>query len=537
MLMLLDVLTQLQDLDNRITLIAVLGLVALAGWAILVSWVQRRRGYHPYRKLADHFKTRSRRRSRREQRELAQGRSVVLGHTGWFVLKQPLILPETARCLNVLTLAPTGAGKSVYYLVTFLAADLQHPDVCVVVFDGQHALTESVLALAAAHRREVVIFPDAGFNPLRGPGSAEANAAIFADVFAQVQEARAGSAAEYYTHQAQSFIRKVVSLYERAYGQPMILRELLALCQQETLRARLLADAANTPEAQEFRAFFGGWSAEKFEKSLAGLVNYLDRLCIERGKWLYNQRQAPTLMECVQQGKVVIIREGGAPQTLDHTRGLLYMMLLQEYVRRRKVSESSPLLALYLDEAHYYFNPNYSTFLATSRKNLVAQHLGFQSLEQLRPFTDTITTNCRTWIVHGGLAYQDALVVANNIGQRRFTEQSWSYQRGYTAPRRTYSQRWDLLIQPHEIQGLAQDQALVLTLDGTKREIDAPIFIRKPQALRLPIVPYEEPSVPTTPPPTIWEQREQAHASPTTRQGSSTPASGLPAPTGRTPDW
>jgi transposase InsO family protein len=121
MLMLLDVLTQLQDLDNRITLIAVLGLVALAGWAILVSWVQRRRGYHPYRRLADRFKTRSRRRSRREQRELAQGRSVVLGHTGWFVLKQPLILPETARCLNVLTLAPTGAGKSVYYLVTFLA--------------------------------------------------------------------------------------------------------------------------------------------------------------------------------------------------------------------------------------------------------------------------------------------------------------------------------------------------------------------------------------------------------------------------------
>lgn len=520
----------IQQLSNLVMWIGFGATLCIFVTGLLLQLWRRKRGYNPYRRLADRFKTRQRRHSRRELRELAQGRSVVLGHIGRFLLKQPLILAESARCLNVLNLAPTGAGKSAYYLSAFLDADLRHPDVCVVVFDGQHALTEPVLALAAHHGREVVVFPDVGFNPLRGPGSAEANATIFADVFAQVMQARTGSAAEYYTNRAQSFIRKVVPLYERAYGQPMIVRELLAVCQYETLRKRLLADAANTPEAKEFTSFFGRWSGEEFDKSLAGLMNYLDRLCIERGKWVYNQRLAPTLMECVQQGKVVLIREGGAEQTQDHTRGLLYMMLLQEYVKRRKVSASSPLLALYLDEAHYYFNPNYPTFLATSRKNFVAQHLGFQSLEQLRPFTNTITTNCRTWIVHGGLEYNDALVVANNIGQRRFTEQSWSYQRWSSSPRRTYSQRWDHLVQPHEIRGLAQDRAVVLTLDGTKREIDAPAFIEKPQALKLPLTLYEEPQVPLTPPPTIWEERDQQQAARAARNSQQqTPALGQPA--------
>src|SRR5579883_2489840 len=125
----LDLLTQLQDLDNRIALFVIIGLLALAAWAISLTWFRRQRGYNPYHKLAEHFKTRYRRRSRREQHVLAQGRSVVLGRTGAFWFKQPLYLPDEARCLNALTLAPTGAGKSTYLLSTFLDADLRHADV------------------------------------------------------------------------------------------------------------------------------------------------------------------------------------------------------------------------------------------------------------------------------------------------------------------------------------------------------------------------------------------------------------------------
>lgn len=485
--------------------------VCIFTFGLLLYLWKLKHGYNQYRQLADRFKTRPRRRSQRELRELAQGRSVALGRIVGLWPAQPLIVPESARPFNASIFAPTGAGKTTQILSTYLDADLHHPDVSLIIFDGQHALTESVLALAAVHHREVVIFPEVGFNPLRGPRSAEGNAAIFADVFEQIMQPRAGTPAVHYTMLAQSFIRKAVPLYERAYGQPMILRELLALCQHETLRKRLLADAIGTPEAREFSDFFGGWSSEKFEKSLAGLVNFLDQLCIERGKWLYNQRQAPTLMECVQQGKVALIREGGEPQTHDHTHGLLYMMLLQEYVKRRRVTPSSPLVSLYLDEAHFYLNPNFPNFLATTRKSLVAQHLGFQSLNQLKPYTSEIISNCRTWIIHGGLEAGDAEFVARNIGQRRFTEQTWTYQRT-TAPRRTYAQRMDTLVPPHEIRGMPENRALVLTVDGKRREIAAHAFVEKPPPLQLSTVPYEEPQVPLVAPPTIWEQRDQQQA-------------------------
>jgi hypothetical protein len=107
-----------------------------------------------------------------------------------------------------------------------------------------------------------------------------------------------------------------------------------------------------------------------------------------------------------------------------------------------------------------------------------------------------------------GLEYDDALVVARNIGQRRFTEQSWSYQHS-PSTRRTYSQRWDDLVPPHRIRGLAQDRALILTVEGTKREIAAHVLVEKPPAPPLQRIPYTEPQVPLTPPPTIWEQRDQ----------------------------
>ena len=40
----LDLLTQLQDLDNRIALFVIIGLLALAAWAISRTWFRRQRG-------------------------------------------------------------------------------------------------------------------------------------------------------------------------------------------------------------------------------------------------------------------------------------------------------------------------------------------------------------------------------------------------------------------------------------------------------------------------------------------------------------
>jgi hypothetical protein len=94
-------------------------------------------------------------------------------------------------------------------------------------------------------------------------------------------------------------------------------------------------------------------------------------------------------------------------------------------------------------------------------------------------------------------------------------------------------------MQPHEIRGLPQDRVLVLTVEGDKREVAAHALVKKPPVLQLQTVPYEEPLVPTTPPPTIWEERDQQQGGSGGQPGGPSPLPApLPPPARQpTPDW
>jgi hypothetical protein len=515
-----DLLTDLQAWNDRLMAFAliVVGVCFIAMLAHVL--IQRRRGGPGTRRLHDRFKIRQRRRSRKALQELARGASVVLGKSLQTWPRQDIILPERSRCLNVINLGPVGAGKTSYFLSTFIAADMARPDVALVLFDGQREMTEQILALAQRHHRKVVIYPDAGFNPLVGPGGPHAHAALFADLFAQVSETGTQGASGYYLQKAQSFIRKAIPLYERAYRQPMLLQELLELCLSDERRERLLAAAVGSPEAREYMLFCKNWSKADFDQNLSGLVNFLDRLCVGRNAFLYNQRQAPTLAECLERRKVVVIRAGGPAGTQEHTLGLLYMISLQAYAAQRAITHSLHLVSVYLDEAHLYFTANFPTFIATARKRRVALHLGFQAFEQLEPFRQTITTNARTWMVHSGLLHPDAQIVADNIGKRNFQTRNWSYAR-FREPHATISETWDYLVQPHQIRGMDANQVLILTVEG--RETAAHVLARKPKLLDLPAAPYHEPAVPMYAPPTIWAAPEEQKLPTTldTRQAAS----------------
>jgi len=510
-----DLLSELEVLNQRALLVFVIVIFVGAAFIALAERWRRKRGWRAARTLDDQFKTRQKRRSSREQRALARGNSVVLGKHLQVWPRQKFLLPESARCLNVLNLGPTGVGKTTYFVTTFIAQDMVRPEVALVLFDGQQDITEPVLALAEQYHRTVVVYPDVGFNPLAGSGGPQERATRFADLFAQVSETGTQGAAGYYLQKAQSFLRKVIPLYERAYGQPMILQELVELCLDEGARERVLAAAANTPEGRDFRLFFRNWSKADFDKNLAGFLNFVDRLTVGHNAALYNQRHAPTLAECLEQKQVVIIREGGPQKTEGHTLGLLYMVSLQEYTARRNVATSPHLVACYVDEAHLYFNSTFPTFIATSRKRHMALHLGFQSFAQLEPHRQVITTNARTWVIHAGLLHEDAQVVADTIGKRLFRTRSWSSSQGQP-PHQTISHSWEYLVPSHEIRGLSADQALVLTVAG--REVAAHALVQKPKLLTLPTRSYDAPQVSPYPPPTIWQEQEQTHPAPGPRQ-------------------
>lgn len=500
---------------NSVQLIIFLIFVVGVGLFLLLVfhfWVTRPQ---PDRELIDTFKVRNEPYSQHQLHEATRGQFIELGYDR--ATHQSAILAENERCMNVLNLGPTGTGKTSYFVSSFLWRDIARSDNAVVVFDATRGLTSSVLAMAREFHRPVRVFPDAGFNPLGGAGSARERAAAFADLLAQTPEV-SGGASDYYSQVEQLFVRVIVPLFEAAYREPMVLRELLELAASEDRRLRLLADAGICPEAAEYHLHFDDWSAPDWKRNLSGLITFLDRLTVGKRAFLYNQRTAVSLEEAIEGKELILIREGGERHSQDRTLGLLFMVALQRYAASRDVARSPHLISVYLDEAHIYFNPNFPTFIATSRQKRLALQLGFQNFAQFAPFTETVISNARTWLVHGGLTFEDATLVANNIGQRQYVDHSIQYpaathQGAVAQPTRQDSLVYDYLIRPHEIQGMAGDALLALSVRD--REVEAMRLLKKPHPLSLDLCAFEEPSVSVYAPPTIWDERDQLNAATT----------------------
>jgi hypothetical protein len=457
------------------------------------------------RTLLDTHKTKPKVHSRKDLREMERGNYVNVGKDS--VTGQPFILSERARTSNVLNFGPTGSGKSWLYLDRFYSADIARKDNALVIFDPQADVTDEILALCAQAGRNCIVYPGQGFNPLRGgPGSASHRANIFANVLGQVLEVSADGM--YYVRRTQSFIRHLVPLYERAESQPMIIRELYLLAQDKSLCERLAARAAGSPEAAEYRATVGRWSEADFKHDLTGLCSVIEELSLGSRGYFYNQRFAPSLSEAIEAKSVIIIREGNTEHTPGRTAGLFFMAILQDYIIHRPKNSANHFIVVYIDEAHFYLNPGFRSFISTNRKKNTALHLAFQTLEQTEPYRTTITGGAKTWLVHGGLQYEDARVVADNIGRRLYSFKSTSRSALSMAEGESDSPQYDYLMQPSEIRDLPWDRVLVLETSGGETQA-LRTLIKEPWRPTESIT-YEEPSLPENFvfPPAAWEEEQ-----------------------------
>lgn len=457
--------------------------------------------------LDDTFKSQSTPLSKSEINERTKGSYIDLGKDKKH--GQNFVLSEAMRFKNAAIAGGIGVGKTSQITSTFLAQDIKRGDNAIVVFDGQRTeLSEEVIALCKLYNREIVILPYAGFNPLNSVGRSEDRAELFANLLGQVSGVAASdsTAGKYFLEQEQTFIRKVVPLFERAYAKPMILREVYLLAKSDEYRKKLVADAGLCVEAEEFSHAFDSWSLERWEHTLSGLCSFIDGLLVGDRKHWYSDRFAPTLANHIEAKRVIIIREGGIKASTDKTLGLLFMINLQEYARKRVVKESAHFIGAYMDEVYMYFNPSFPDFISQSRKRRIALHLGFQSFQQFGEYKDIVLTSCKTWVIHGGLSHDDSIYVADQIGERFFKERSTSRSQGSLRSSQSESLSRKYLIQPERIAGMGEDECLLLTLRG--RETDAVRTIAKTAPIKLDVEPFEEPEVLPTSyrVPLIWDE-------------------------------
>lgn len=441
------------------------------------------------------------------------------------------VLDEDTRCRNMVILGPTGAGKSSWMMATSLASDIAMRGNSVFVFDAEGDVTPQIEMLAASSGRDLLVYPDIGFNPLNlVKTNAQDRARTFNDVLGRVVQA--GADAHYYLQRQQLFVRQVVPLYESVYRQPMILRELWELCLSKERRIQLKNDAGVSRFAQDYQQSVGAWSDAEHARYVSGLVNFIDTICAGEYAHFYNQRHAPTIEDTINRQEVCVIREGGDRETEGHLRGLLYMVALQEATKQR--SASSHFLALYIDEFHRYLTPAYLPFLVTSRKRRVAQTLAFQTLGQLSDgstieYASTIMTNAMTCVIHSGISAKDAEFFADSIGKGQYEFTSTTETPGTTQlPSVRREIAYDYHFHPRDIRYLDPRNVLVLTVRD--RGLDVPRLVEKPQPLKIVPGKYVPPHPAPIAPPSVWDERP---AQPQTRAGG---ASSLSHPSNPTLD-
>ncbi len=398
----------------------------------------------------------------------------------------PFPLSEDVRTYNIINLAPIGKGKT-RLMMSYVLQDIRRTNNTVFIYDPQRDLTEEIVSLCHAYGRKYTIFPDAGFNPLALGDTARTRTRLFADVYAQVSRSGKEGGGIYFSELAQTFILLVVPLFEVTEKCFMTLQELLLVCENKAFRQMLYDKAPASMEKSEYHNTFGSWTEKDFKENLLGITIFIRRLTADGDEgepyvnWL-NQRNAPTLKQCIEEKQVIIVRAGDYPNTIGSSLGLLFQVAFQTYVMGRNMKYSNHFIAAYIDELPLYLNDNFRSLIATARKKRVSLFCGFQQIKQLDPYEDTITGNALTWLIHNGLGAAETKYISETLGE----QEVFLYSKNTPNDVRqsasvTQSAQFEPILRATDIRNIPQEQVLMIGVKPLRiREVDTYRYLIKP---------------------------------------------------------
>ena len=137
----------------------------------------------------------------------------------------------------------------------------------------------------------------------------------------------------------------------------------------------------------------------------------------------------------LEEGGVLVVNTAlGELGTLGNTFGQFALMSLQNAVFRRSGTEWTrrPHFS-FVDELPLYVNPDVARMLGVGRsfRNacfLATQSLGDLNVEGMPNFDQVVLTNCRNKFVFGGMGYDDAERISNEMGKEKVVSESRAYE-------------------------------------------------------------------------------------------------------------
>ncbi|MBM7562850.1 type IV secretory system conjugative DNA transfer family protein [Fusibacter tunisiensis] len=356
-----------------------------------------------------------------------------------------IIIPLKDRFLHMLSLGPTGSGKSSLVLLPIISQDIIS-DIGLMLLEPKGDLAEQVYALAELNGRKALYFNPTfekcpKFNPLDGNESEVIENMVM--VFRMILS----ESPDFYKDATEKVLRMAVKVLKRTKANPTLLDldnflsnnggigENILMSFKESIQDLTDRDLyhENANIIQYLTKEYFDVKGEVYQAT-SSLRTQLSR--INSNKYLNNVfNSKPGIGEidfnkALESGTILAMTtaQGTLNSTLSELLGRLLIINFQSAVMKRKGDENtrSPYF-MYIDEFQVYTNPEFADMLTMGRSYRVGTILATQNRQLIAGdgksegliFLEAVTANTRNQILLPDLPYTDAQYFSNSFGTKK----------------------------------------------------------------------------------------------------------------------
>lgn len=349
-------------------------------------------------------------------------KSILLGDD---VLEKPIFLSAEQREAHMHVIGSSGSGKS-KFLESLIREDVRNRQgFCLI--DPHGTLYRDVLNYCAFHvlERDIILLdlsrPDniVGFNPFSKQAEGDVSVQVDRRIGATMHAWGVANADD--TPTLERTLRLIyTTLIERglSFHQAQYLIDFNSRKLRQTLIDQLTSPLIRREwaELQQLRA--RDWRSE-----VLSAKNRLFRLLTSQtlAKFFSASESVLNIQEIIEQGRILLVNLAPSDHLSAENARVFGSLLVNEIfeVARRRTSPSGKKLKpfyLYLDEFQTFVSLDITAMLDQVRKYKVFTILAHQRFGQLdEDLMDAVITNCRIKAVFGGLPYEAAKMMAQEL--------------------------------------------------------------------------------------------------------------------------
>lgn len=206
----------------------------------------------------------------------------------------------------------------------------------------------------------------------------------------------------------------------------LTLLEVLELTRKASFATTLITERVKDPLCRKEWQLFCNLSPRDFLYYFQSTNNRLSRLlAIEAVRNVLGQRKTVDLIGIMERGEVLLVDVSVSTQLpFEHGRLLGILLVNSIFQAALKRPENARPFHVYIDECARFVIPDVAHMLEECRKFGVFLTLAHQDLNQLKHagVYESVMTNARSKVIFGGLSWDDAKVMVQNVFPEKLAE-------------------------------------------------------------------------------------------------------------------